>query len=469
MAEWLGRNGSGGIGYARANVGGIAPADLASAAVAARDAAHGARQRCTLALGGRLVDHRVIELPEIARGDLRDVLARKAAHALGCELSDALYAALPLGLHQHHDADGPQGRKWLLMCLRKSVLRPIEVECRRSGIELSQVISAPMARLCEAQRLRGDSEQACIVVDVDLDTVVVSLVQGTTLRHQNRIAGTFSTVATMALALVQELRTFDAFWRRASRGKGVTQVVVIGLDLERSRLFETAVTSALPDARVWTTPSEAEAETLGLDRADLPRAVALSACGTGGPFALEFRLALPPRPRTLIAAGSAVALVAALAGVTIKQRMSGELRLLQERRHASEVGSAALEGLEAENREAERLIGELQFEVDRLLRSRSVGIPVAPSLRAILTAVESNTELRTFSIERLGAAGSVRFAGLVDPDPMESIRALKAVERELGDGPLFDGVQVETSSFRETEATNAQQEFSGTARWEVQR
>ena len=66
--------------------------------------------------------------------------------------------------------------------------------------------------------MRGDAEAACIVVDVDLDSVVVSLVQGTTLRHQNRISGTFASVATMAMALVQELKSFDAFWRRSSRG-----------------------------------------------------------------------------------------------------------------------------------------------------------------------------------------------------------------------------------------------------------
>ncbi|MCY3003186.1 MAG: hypothetical protein NTV21_15400, partial [Planctomycetota bacterium] len=230
VAEWLSHAPSGEPAYARAAVQGSGPADLATAAAAARDQAGAQRQHCTLVLGGSLVDHRVLELPELARGDLRSVLARKAAHALGAELDDTLFAALPLGISEHADGDGPKGQKWLLMSVRKSVLRPIEVECRRRGVELARVSSASLARLCEAQRVRGDAEQACIVVDVDLDSIVVSLVQGTTLRHQNRITGTFATVPTMAMALVQELKSFDAFWRRSARGAGVTQVVVIGLD-----------------------------------------------------------------------------------------------------------------------------------------------------------------------------------------------------------------------------------------------
>ncbi len=468
VAEWLSHASTGGPMYARAKVLGASAADLATAAASAHELAGAQRKPCTLALGGNLVDHRVLELPELARGDLRNVLARKAAHALGAELEDTLFAALPLGLSEHADGDGPKGRKWLLMSVRKSVLHGIEVECRRRGVELARVSSATLARLCEAQRVRGDVDQACIVVDVDLDSVVVSLVQGTTLRHQNRITGTFTSVPTMALALVQELKSFDAFWRRSARGAGVTQVVVIGLDLDRSRLFANAIGAALPEAKLSNLPIDGEPTLAGVAREDVPRVVSLAPCGMGGPFALEFRLALPPRPRTLLAVGSAVALVASLAGVTLKHSLSGELEGLQERRHAYETGSASLESLEAENREAERLIGSLQLEVDRLLRSRGLGIPVAPAIRAVRNAVEATAELRTISIERFDGTGNVRFSGLVDSDPVESIEALKAVEQALERNPLLKDVQIETSTFRDTGSASVGQDFAGTAQWEEQ-
>ncbi len=467
VAEWLSRGPSGEPSYSRAAVTGQGAVELASAAARARDAAGvTARQRCVLALGGQLADQRVIELPELARGDLRNVLARKAAHALGAELADTLYAALPLGQSEHVDADGPKTHKWLLMSIRKGALHSIEVECRRRGMELTAVTSAPLARLCEAQRVRGDVEQACVVVDVDLDSVVVSLVQGTTLRHQNRIAGTFASVATMAMALVQELKTFDAFWRRSSRGAGVTQVVVLGLDLDRSRLFATAVGAALPEARVTNLPLDGEALPGSVSRGDIPRVTSLAPCGTGGPFALELKLALPPRPRTLVAVGGAVALVASLAGVTMKHSLTEELDDLQSRRHAFETGSAPLESLEAENREAERLIRTLQLEVDRLVQSRELGIAVAPSLRAVRSAVEATGELRTMSLERFAGTGSVRFSGLVPTDPVESIEALKAIELALERDPRLERVQIETATFRETGSANVGQEFAGTAEWE---
>jgi hypothetical protein len=466
VAEWLSQGPNGEPSYARAEAPTSDAAELAATAVLARDTAGAGRQRCVLALGGQLVDHRVLELPELARGNLRDVLARKAAHALGTGLSDTLFAALPLALAEHAEGDGPRGQKWLMMSVRKSVLHRIEVECRRRGIELSRVTSAPLARLCEAQRVRGDVEAACIVVDVDLDSVVVSLLQGTTLRHQNRIVGTFASVATMAMALVQELRSFDAFWRRSSRGAGVTQVVVLGLDLDRSRLFATAVSAALPEARVLNLPVDGESFPESLSRADIPRVIALRPCGTGGPFALELKLALPPRPRTLFAVGAAVALVASVAGVTMKNSLSSELEDLQEQRRAHETGSAALESLEAENREAERLIGALQLEVDRLVHSRALGLAVTPTIRAVRNAVEAEAELRTISLERFDGTGEVRFGGLVTSDPVESVEVLKAIERELERHPLLKDVRIETPTFRDTGTAGAGQDFVGTAQWE---
>ena len=468
VAEWLSHGPDGAPSYARAATSSPDPAELAAAAAAARDAAGAPRQRCTLALGGQLVDHRVLELPELARGNLREVLARKAALALGTGVSDTLFAALPLALLEHADGDGPKGQKWLLMSVRKGLLHRIEVDCRRRGIELARVTSAPLARLCEAQRVRGDAEAACIVVDVDLDSVVVSLVQGTTLRHQNRISGTFASVATMAMALVQELKSFDAFWRRSSRGAGVTQVVVLGLDLDRSRLFSNAIGAALPEAHVTNLPSEGEEFPSSLSRADIPRVAALRSCSSGGPFALELRLALPPRPRTLLAVGAAVALVASVAGTTMKRSLASELEDLQQQRKAYETGSTSLESLEAENREAERLIGALQLEVDRLVRSRNLGLSVAPAIRAARTTVEAEAELRTLSLERFDGTGELRLGGVVSSDPVESIEALKAIERELERHPLLKDVRIETPTFRDTGSASVGQEFVGTAQWEDQ-
>jgi hypothetical protein len=462
LAEWLGDAPDGSAQYARAPVAGETAAHTAAAALAARAAAGAPRQKCLLALGGRLVDHRVIELPELSRGDLRSVLARKAAHALECGLEDALYGALPLGTNSEAGGDAAPTRKWLVMSVRKSLLRPIEAECRRRGLAVTRLVSAPLARLCEAQRLRGSTDPACTVVDIDLDAVVVSLLQGVALQHQNRIQGGFAAVPTMALTLVQELKSFDAFWRRSSRGSGVSQVVVIGLDLERTRLFATAVSAALPDATVTCAPTEAPDE----QRAVAHRIAALSACRTSGPLALEIPLARPPRPATIATVGGAAMLVASLAAVTVKRSLDEELGRLEDQRLALDQRTARLESLCAENREAERLVADLTLEVERQVEALTLGVPVARSLEALTNAIESRGSIRTLSLELFDGTGEVRFGGVAPSNPVDSIEALLEIEHALEASPLLEGVRIEPPPYRRSE-TDQGQEFHGSAQWET--
>ena len=198
-AEWLELRPDGAALVGSSPVLGSAPEDVAKAAVAAMRAAGGTERRIVLALSGQLALQRTLVLPDLARKELARVFPRKAAALLECAQQDVLYAALPIQ-RERQGAEAAAEQKWQLVALRRPFMLALRKALRRERIQVARVVSAPLARLCEAQRLRDDSEKACIVVDVERDGVAVSLIAGDALRMQNRIIGSFESVPTMALS-----------------------------------------------------------------------------------------------------------------------------------------------------------------------------------------------------------------------------------------------------------------------------
>jgi hypothetical protein len=468
-AEWLDPCEPGAVRYARVPVLGATPADLASAADQARTQAGGARRRCVLALGGKLVEQRVLGLPELPRRDLERVLPRKAANLLGVDAEQALYCALALAHEQRTDNEAGTESKWFLLAMRRSLITPLTHALHKSGFEIERLVSPAMARLCFAQGLRADPAAPCIVVDVDTDCVVVSLIQSDELRMQNRLHGGFEATPTMAMTLIQEVKTFDAFWRKVSRGEGVKQVVVLGMDVERSRLFANAILTALPGAAVRVRPDETDELEAPEQRALTARVLSLSACCSTGSLALEASLPTPPKLALVAGVAGAALLVTGSIGAVMRDSLARELHALRSARMSMDALSGDLVSLSDSNRRTQALLDELQLETDRLVARLEWGAPLEPTLEALVGVVDGQAQLRSFSLQRFGSQGEVRFSGVAPAEPLEAVRALKTIESGLERCSTLANVRVSPLEIRGRLEPGEGAPFDGAASWETAR
>lgn len=466
VAEWLDDSDSKAVRYGRAAVLGSSPQDLAAAATEARKAAGANVRPCVLVLSGKLVEQKLLTLPEVARGELERILPRKAATLLSVDLSGALYAALPLAKEQRAEDAPSTEQKWFLLALRRALLAPLALELRRQSIEVDRLVCGALSRLCAAQSLRGDPNEPCIVVDVDLDDVVVSLIQGDSLRMHNRIAGTFAGAPTMALSLVQEIRSFDAYSRKASRGAGVLQVVVLGIDPDRAKLFANAVGAALPGARVVVKPDGQSAPAMPEPDGAAARVESLRACRATGALALEAPLPTPPRMATLVTVAGCALAFAGSAGAVMQDRLSRELQQLRSSRSSFVAESAGLEELRENNARVEGLLREAALETERLAERSQVGTPVAELLEAAYGVIGRHGSIRSISAERFAGQGVVRFSGFAPADPVDAVRSLKWIERGLEATPTLQDVTIDPPALRIGESDAAMLSFEGRARWE---
>ena len=171
VAEWFERAPDGAPRYGLEPVRGAGPEDVVRAALLARGNAGGTALRCVVALGAKLVEQRSIPLPEIARADLHKVLGRKAANLLEARIDDTLFAALPYSKDASNaDTDGTE-QKWHLVALKRSFASGLRVALRRARLHVVRLVEGSSARLCHADRIRGERDKACIMIDVDSDDV----------------------------------------------------------------------------------------------------------------------------------------------------------------------------------------------------------------------------------------------------------------------------------------------------------
>lgn len=461
VAEWLAPNAE---SYACAEVLGSASGDLVSAAVRARDQAGGGRDECLLVLGGTLVEHRLLSLPPMPKAESRVVLQRKAAGLLNCELRETLYAAVELA-RDGESENGGDPRRWNLLAVRRSLLTPLAAGLARARIRSRRLVCGPMARLCDARAQLTDVSAPAIVIDVDLDSVAVSLIHGDRLRMHNRIPGAFHKTPTMALTLVQELRSFDAFCRKSSRGSPVACVVLMGLESERSRLLVGAIRSALGAAQVLA-PAEVDSAADGAST--LHRRAVLSACRAQGPFELDAPLPSPPHVATVGAVAGCALLLAATLGAVSHERLAREARRLRGVRVELEARAVDLERVRDDNERFDALLSSAVTEAERLARAKGLGVPLEAALGAVLREVDPLTPLSALSFERWDGEGQVSFAAECPRDPLATLRSLKAVQSALESSALFENAWVEPPELLpgSSDDRGASLEYLGGAEWE---
>lgn len=472
-AEWFETLPDGTPRHAVRPVLGSAAEDFAHAAHEAAEAAGATTRACVLALGHGLVELRSLSLPELPAPELSRVFPRRAAAVLEAEPRDILYTALPFAPERKTAGGSGDGapaseQRWLLVAVRRAFATQLTIALRRASFRPRRAVAARLARLSTAERLRSERPGACIVLDVGTDSVVVSLIAEGSLVHQGRLSGSFETVPTMALALIQEIKSFEGYWRKSSRGAGVASVVVIGLDLERAPLFKSAVANAVPEAEVVLAPGEGSPYSAGSSRAHAGRYASLEACLGTGPFDVDLSVAMPARYSYVITLGVSLVLVTGGLGTVIHGRIAQDRAALEARSNALEIRTADLESLRRRNAEAEAAVEDLRRECERLRRLGTIGVPLDEALRHTFGALAGRGALMTLSAKGAGDEG-FRIGAIADAEPMAATRALTEVGTALERSELFTAVQVVPPEMAQgaANATDVPLAFEVRAQWEV--
>jgi hypothetical protein len=411
--------------------------ELAKAALAARRKAGGRARRCRVALAGDLVTERLISLPDVARGELQGVLERKAALALQRDPADVAFAArrAHAGQRGSSEGGGAGGSTWLVCAAGRALVRDLRLALAREGIGVSEVVSLRLARQSHLAAARSQSHPCALTLDVDRSGVCVALWDGADLRHWSVLNGDLEHSAALATNLMQELRSVEAWWRKQSRGGGLTSVACVGLSDQRAQVFEHALAAAIPGAEVHCErgPKQSDGTQDALD------APALRAALGRGPFALSVAVPIPVQhSRAMLVTLSVLALVAITGLVVQSEAKRAGQRVTQEAEDML-AASRDLERLRSFNQRCETLSKALRSEIERVEAMGTQGRELALAVEACLRAVENDGEIVRLD---LAPSGELICELRLGADPLGSIRTLDRVRERLERAPHLTGVRV---------------------------
>jgi hypothetical protein len=403
--------------------------ELAESAVRAAKSAGMRPGTCILSLGQGMVAQRHITLPGIAPKELRKILARKAGNLVDCDPADTLFSCLPLG---HHE-DNQEG-KWLVLAMRRAQASELRLKLRHRGFKINKVVMGRQAFLAAAADSIEEEEGSRIVVGVETASVSVSLIDGPGLIQQSILPGAFTkSTATM---LVQELRGFEAFWRKTSRGQKLDRVVIVGLDAHMGQLLESGLLGALPGVQASFVPP------IDCEPVRSSRAEALSAARSTSPFQLDLTLPLPPSRSTIFVMAACMTIIAGIIGFVGRERLISERDGWRDDVRALECQLVDFDDIEDAHALIEKSTGSLRAESERLAEVASEGVPMEAMLGAALNAFDGHGVLLSFNGQEGEESFELSMAGATTGDPMTGIDALESLRDSLEASDLLQEVVV---------------------------
>lgn len=438
QAEWLSHPEGRGPVVGSAPVDGRGPADLARASLAARDAAGSRARRAILSLGPGLVSVRLIQTPVLSRRNLAVVMRRKAAAIAGCEPEEVLYAATRCGEDSDGSGEGKREIRWAVAALRRSRLREILLSLRRSGVSVRRVVASPLAVPTRAAELAGPGDDATIAIGVDRRCVHVALLGGGGLAMQNALEGSFEAQPSMALGLLQEVRSVDAFWRKHSRGGSVGRIVLLGLEGERAGLLVNALGAAIPGARVVRDEVRVQA-----DPATAGRVGILSCARAGDGVQVDLSVPVPAEPVTIAAMAAAFLLCVGVAGTVGYEHTHGREMAMREELEVLSRAAAGLDGLEVREAEARAKLAELGALTERNAAVLRDGWPLQELLGDCLEGLGSDAALLSLRGGVWERERELSLEAITSSHPFASMQHIARVRTRLEESPLLEIVKEE--------------------------
>ncbi|MEZ6013662.1 MAG: hypothetical protein R3F49_00990 [Planctomycetota bacterium] len=399
---------------------------------------------CILALGSSILHQRVLGLPQTPPKELRVVLQRKAAMLIDAAPEETLYAALPLDVEE-----GAKERKWMLLALRRSHYLALRYALREKGFSVRRVVSERMALASAAETVIDHSaNESCLAVGMEGGATGVHLLHGGELVHQSVLTTRFDDDASMAKVLVQELRGFDAFWRRRSRGGSIDRVVLVGFAPRWAERLEFAVRAALPSSKIQRLVRES---TEGMRAA---RMVALAACRSVSPVQISIDVPLAPlRSRVALVAAASAVMASVAAYVSFDDARGHRDRIIAEQRALQEQ-AATCDQLVADQGRVRSAMEELALQRKRAEFLGRHGIPLEATLRDALTLVGDSAALTSFSVASDGEdAGIVKLAGEMPSAPVAAQTAIDGMLARAQQSALLTNFEVATPRMSGTMAS----------------
>lgn len=432
QVEWLEPGFGGDPVLARGAVLGSTPGDVARAALELVRSIGRKPKDCVLVLADELLKERVVPLAPMPDRERRAALRRKAANLTEAKERATVLGALRLG-QEAPAQPGTEGvlEKWLLVARERSYIAGLQLHLRRQGFRVRRVLPARFVALCHPAVLSGDDGAARVVVGIEPEAAIMSLIRGGRLVHQTVLQGRFEPGSSLGTTLVQELRGLDLFWRKASRGESVSEVLVLGIEPIDSASLHPAICAALPGTCASLHPDTAAL------LPDAGRIEVLTAALHGGPFALDLAVPLPPRPRSLAVLTGALGLVAAIGGVFGIHQL--ELQRETWRTATQSVDGQALDlpDLVMERTRREEDLLRVRSRRERLAALDGLGLPIEGLLLDIAEAFRGRGVLTTLAFTSGPRGLQVDATGVTTADPMQGYIALEELRRTLEASPHY--------------------------------
>jgi hypothetical protein len=380
-------------------------------------------EACLVALGTGWIESRTLELPPLPRREFARVLQRKAATLLGTELDGTLFAALPLFRTEDAAEAGTAAQPWLVLAMRRAEVVPLLLGLRRAGLRARRVVSARLASLAAASSRAVDAHGSVLAVSVEPKAVTLGLLHQGTLRFQSAMEGSLADQPALAMSLLQEVKSTEAWWRKHSRGGKIDEIVLLGASGPRGDLLRGALRNALGEVRI--------AEAVGTDGTEEQLAELLAAARIEGPLQLDLSTRLPWRRRDSLLVSSLSAAAVLVAGLFVYERLDDERQRLARETEAFAQEARELERYKSENAAIESALSERLRELTEVGAMSTEGCDMEALLTASLQAFEGRADLLRIAVEREGTEHVLELRGETDPHPARAMAVVLGVAADL--------------------------------------
>lgn len=424
--EWIPRPGDRECGYRRDETESLSPKDQVRVARGLVRESGVRPGKCTVLLGGKQVQTRTFSLGQVPSKETRSILRRKAANLLEVEVHQVVFNAMPLA-----NNEGETDQRWLVSAMRLEDLRSLQLQLIKDGFRPKRFLFArqAMLRTAESYLSTGADDEAWVIAGVEDAGVAISLVAGGELVQQSFVPGRFEAHSAMAASVLQEMRGFESYWRRFSRGGAIDDLFVAGLTHEEAEPFELACKAALPNSEFLAVGGE-EGEPF-----EETRAAYLATCAAGEGPEGDFTLPMPVQRRWVATTVLGMLLLGVWGGSWFQGRFAQKANRLSTTTAALSVDVPDLDVIQSDLSAIQSRRSEVEQRSQLATQIGTAGIELSEWMELVRSAFAGHAVLESVHFDDGGGEMSFSATGRVAVDPAISTPALAAIDAALSDHP----------------------------------